>query len=253
MAFNVSDFRANIAGEGSKSVSKQSHFDLVINLPRNIRLSTRSRTAYDRLRFRCTAAELPGRTIQTSNYKHLGYGLNSKIGYDVTYNDVVLTMICSSDLGEKSLFQAWQSSIVGNHTRNQDIRPHQSLGYYDDYTSTVGIFQYDETGAVTYSMALAEAYPIIVNSLPLNWESQDLHQLTISFSYKYFIETDEPAAGRGARVNKAGVALTINGESTLDDKLDGLGLPRIGEIFNIPLFNTQSVTLTGGSGLNTIF
>jgi hypothetical protein len=54
-------------------------------------------------------------------------------------------------------------------------------------------------------------------------------------------------------VNKAGVALTINGESTLDDKLDGLGLPRIGEIFNIPLFNTQSVTLTGGSGLNTIF
>lgn len=252
MAFNVSDFRANIIGAGSKSVSKQSHFEVVVSLPRNIRLSTRSKGAYDGLRFRCNAAELPGRSIQTINHKHLGYGLASKMGYDVTYQDMSMAIICSADLGEKSFFQAWQSSIIGNHSRNQDIRRHQSLGYYDDYTCSVGIFQYDETGKVTYSMALAEAFPLTVNALPLSWESQDIHILNISLAYKYFIETDEPAAGRGARTNKAGAQLTINGLPNIDDRLEGFGLPRLGEILNIPLFSTESITLTGGSGLSTV-
>jgi hypothetical protein len=253
MAFNISDFRANITGTGSKGVSKQSHFEVVLNLPRNIILSNRSRSSFDRLRFRCETAELPGRTIQTNNYKHLGYGLTSKMGYDVTYPDMSITMLCSSDLGEKSFFQAWQSSVIGNHSRNQETRPHQSLGYYDNYTASVGIIQYDETGKVSHTMALAEAYPIVINSVPLNWASEDLHRLTVTFAYKHFVETDEPAAGRGARINKAGAQLTINGIPTIDDKFEEFGLPRLGEIFNIPIFNTNSVTLSGGSDFSTIF
>jgi hypothetical protein len=255
MAFNISDFRANITGAASKSVAKQSHFELVFTLPSKILLSDRSRVAYESLRFRIEAAELPGRQIQsTNNYKPSGYGLTSKIGYDVIYPDVSLTMICSSDLGEKSFFQAWQSVVVGNHTRNSDIRAHQSIGYYSDYTAPVAIIQYDETGKVTYSMTLAEAYPVVINSMPLNWGSEDFHRLSVQFAYKHFIETDEPQAGRGAAVNQSGVSLTLNpGLGTIDDKLADFGLPRIGEILNIPLFNTESITVAGGSRFNTIF
>ena len=253
MAFNISDFRANATGAGSRGVSKQAHFELVISLPRKISLSDRSKNAYDSLRFRVESAELPGRSIQTTNYKHMGYGLTSKIGYDVTYPDISLTMLCGADLGEKSLFQSWQNSIIGNHTRNDDIRRHQSLGYYDDYTASVGIIQYDDTGKVVYTMGLAEAYPILINSLPLTWGSEDLHRLTIQFAYKHFIESDEPAAGRGASLNKAGASLTINGIPSIDDTFEGLGLPRIGEILNIPLFDTNSFTLTGASDFKNIF
>jgi hypothetical protein len=102
-------------------------------------------------------------------------------------------------------------------------------------------------------MALAEAFPLIVNAMLLTWESQEIHVLNVSFAYKYFIETDEPAAGRGARTNKAGAQLIIDGLPTIDDKLEGFGLPRLGEILNIPIFNTESITLTGGSNLSTIF
>ena len=42
MAFNISDFRANATGAGSRGVSKQAHFELVISLPRKISLSDRS-------------------------------------------------------------------------------------------------------------------------------------------------------------------------------------------------------------------
>lgn len=253
MAFNISDFRANATGTGSRGVSKQAHFELVVNLPRKILLSNRSKKAYDSLRFRIESAELPGRSIQTTNYKHTGYGLTSKIGYDVTYPDVSLTMLCGADLGEKSLFQAWQSSVIGNHSRNQDIRRHQSLGYYDDYTASVGILQYDDTGNVVHSLALAEAYPILVNSLPLSWGSEDLHRLTVQFTYKHFIESDEPSAGRGARLNTAGASLTFNNLPSVDDIFEGVGLPRFGEILNIPLFDTNSFTLSGASDFSGIF
>lgn len=253
MAFNVSDFRANVIGEGSRGISKQSHFELVLNLPRKIFLSDRSQNAYNSLRFRIESAELPGRSIQTSNYKHMGYGLTSKIGYDVTYPDVSLTLLCGADLGEKSFFQAWQSSVVGNHSRNQDIRRHQSLGYYDDYTASIGLIQYDETGEATYALGLAEAYPLLINSLPLTWSSEELHRLTVQFTYKHFIETDEPAAGKGAKLNTAGAALTINGIPSVDDIFEGIGLPRFGEILNIPVFDTNSFTLTGASDFSRIF
>lgn len=253
MAFNVSDFRANITGTGSRSVSKQSHYEVVINLPKKIELSNRSRNAFDSFRFRVESAELPGRAIQTTPHKTTGYGLATKFGYDVTYSDVGLTFLCGADLGEKSFFQAWQSSIIGNHSRNQDIRRHQSLGYYDDYTGSIGIIQYDESGKAVYTMALAEAYPVVVNSLPLSWSSEDLHRLTVQFAFKHFIESDEPAAGKGARLNSAGAALTINGLPSIDGVLEGVGLPRIGEILNIPFFDTSSITLSGASDFSGLF
>jgi hypothetical protein len=186
MAFNVSDFKAEVVGEGSRGISKQAHFELVLNLPKKITLSDRSRNAFNSLRFRVESAELPGRSIQTTNYKHMGYGLTSKIGYDVTYPDVSLTMLCGSDLGEKSFFHAWQSSVIGNHSRNQDIRRHQSLGYYDNYTASVGLIQYDDTGEAV-------------------------------------------------------------------DIFEGIGLPRIGEILNIPAFDTNSFTFSGASDFKNKF
>ena len=101
-------------------------------------------------------------------------------------------------------------------------------------------------------MALAEAYPVVVNSLPLSWGSEELHRLSVQFAYKHFIESDEPAAGRGARMNKAGAQLTINGIPSIDDAFEGIGLPRLGEIFNIPFFDTSSFTISGASDFSRI-
>ena len=253
MAFNVSDFKSNIVGDGSRGISKQSHFELVVNLPGKILLSDRSQRAYNNLRFRIESAEIPGRAIQITNHRHLGYGLQSKMGYDVTYPDVQITLLCGADLGEKSLFHAWQSSIVGNHSRNDDIRRHQSVGYYNDYTAPVGIIQYDDTGKPVYALGLAEAFPSTINSLPLSWTAEDLHRLTVTFSFKHFIESDEPAAGRGASRNAAGAALTINGIPSIDNILERVGLPRVGEILNIPLFDTNKITFTGASNFSGLF
>jgi len=260
MAFNVNTFKASNFGSDKGGTSKQSHFELLVLPPSGILLSDKAFAGINTFRFRTESAEIPGRSITTSEYKSAGFGLTQKMGYGVVYPDVSVTMVCNRDLAEKRLFTAWQSMIIGNHSRQQNIRRHQSIGYYNDYISTVAILQYDEEGNPSYAMALQEAYPIIVNSMPLNWGSEELHKLTIQFTYKYFTETDEEARGQGARIGGAERGISITGISLGDiaggvanklgfpgvgDFLQNTGFPALGEITGNPIFNTNSFTLGG--------
>ena len=244
MAFNVNTFKSTLTGENSNGVAKQSHYEMFVFTPPNIQLSDNGRKAGgDVFRFKIESAEIPGRSIVTSDYKQHGFGLTSKVGYGVVYPDVSVTMVCDKQLNEKRLFTSWQSMIVGNHSRQQDIKFYSSIGYYNNYVSGAVIVQYDQEGNITYTLGLQEAYPIIVNSLPLNWGSEELHKLTVQFTYKYFQELDEPALGNRARTSRGRGGLTISGLPSLDDILSTVGLPQLGDITGNPIFNTNSFTI----------
>ena len=244
MAFNVNTFKSTLTGENSNGVAKQSHYEMFVFTPPNIQLSDNGRKAGgDVLRFKIESAEIPGRSIVTSDYKQHGFGLTSKVGYGVVYPDVSVTMVCDKQLNEKRLFTSWQSMIVGNHSRQQDIKFQSSIGYYNNYVSGAVIVQYDQEGNITYTLGLQEAYPIIVNSLPLNWGSEELHKLTVQFTYKYFKELDAPALGNRARTSRGRGGLTISGLPSLDGMLSKVGLPQLGDITGNPIFNTNSFTI----------
>lgn len=246
MAFNVNQFKSNITGDTSNGVSKQSHYEMYVFTPQNILLSDKAKKATGNvLRFRIEQAEMPGRSIVTSDYKQHGFGLTSKVGYGVVYPDVTVTMVCDEELNEKRLFHSWQSMVIGNHSRQQDVKFFSSVGYYSNYVSGVLIVQYNQEGDIVYSLGLQEAYPIIVNSLPLNWGSEDLHRLTVQFTYKHFQETDEPALGNPARTSRGRGGLTISGLPSLDDIIGTIapGLPSFGDLTGNPIFNTNSFTI----------
>jgi len=245
MPFNVNTFRSNITGENSNKVSKQSHFEMWLSLPRKTLLSDDAKSALNPLRFRIDSAEFPGRSIVSSDYKSTGYGLSEKRGYGVVYPDVNISMICDANLNEKKLFTSWQNIVVGNHNRQQNIRRHQSIGYYSDYISDVLIIQYNQEGTPTYAITLREAYPIIINSLPLNWNSEEFHKLNVQFSYKYFTDMNEPSLGRGAQGGGARSGLGISGVTDIfDDFLGDVGLPDFTTLTGISTFNTNGFTIT---------
>ena len=60
--------------------------------------------------FRCEKAEFPGRTIATTDDTHSGPTL--KLPYDMTYNDITLSIICSEDMKERMFFERWMDLIV---------------------------------------------------------------------------------------------------------------------------------------------
>ena len=139
MAFKVQELLASLNKTG---VAPASHFEVQINNPAS--------NADKEMMFRADSAELPGRTMSTSEYRGTT-GPIRKIAYASTYRDTTIGFLCSADLREKKYFEEWQD-IIMNH-KSTDSFSSDSLGdafgvgYYDDYAKlqTVEIRQYDET------------------------------------------------------------------------------------------------------------
>ena len=189
MTFSVNEFSSQL---NRRSVAKQSNFDAFITFPARMAFPVGTASAVNQLRFRVDSAELPGRSIQTTQGKPYGNGLTHKFGYDVTYPEVTVSIICGDDLAEKSLFTAWQSLVIGKHATNAPYQRNMRIGYYSDYVSQVEINQYTEQGDLAYSVTLVEAFPVIVNSMPLSWASEEVHRLTVQFTYLHFVENTTP-------------------------------------------------------------
>ena len=138
------------------------------------------------LTIRADSAELPGRSVQTLDNRY--YGPVRKSGYQANYIDTTIGFLCSEDLREKLFFERWQDLIVGEHRLEDapiDSRVYNA-GYYDDYVATIDIKQMNENNDVTYEMKLLEAYPILVSPLSLNWGSDDLQRLSVTFAYNRY-------------------------------------------------------------------
>jgi len=138
------------------------------------------------LALRASEAELPGRSTQTIENRY--YGPVQKTGYQGNYVDTQITFICSEDLREKLFFEKWQDLIFGDHRTgpNNLTMKNYNAGYYDDYISTIEIFQYNENNDKTYQIKLLEAFPINVNPLSLSWGADDIHKLQVSFAFRSF-------------------------------------------------------------------
>jgi hypothetical protein len=138
------------------------------------------------LALRAESAELPGRAVQTLDNRY--YGPLRKSGYQANYVDTTITFLCSEDLREKIFFERWQDLIVGEHrlpAANKNAKAFNA-GYYDDYVSTIEIMQLNENNDTTFEMRLLEAYPLQVAPLPLNWASDELHKLSVTFAYNRY-------------------------------------------------------------------
>lgn len=138
------------------------------------------------LALRADAAELPGRAVQTLDNRY--YGPLRKSGYQANYVDTTISFICSEDLREKLFFEKWQDLIVGKHREPGTNADSESFnaGYYDDYVSSIEIVQLNENNDITFEMKLLEAYPLQIAPLPLNWGSDELHKLSVTFAYNRY-------------------------------------------------------------------
>jgi len=161
----------NFLGSFTTDVARSSRFDVQINVP--IVLLPFVKTSRE-LNFRCKSADIPGRTLATTERK-FGSAPSRKIPYQTTYNESTLNFIVSDDMSEKTLFEAWIEAINPTATYN--------FNYPANYISTIIINQYDVTNKVTYSVTLNDAYPIAVNQLDLDWQTENPHQLTVVFAY----------------------------------------------------------------------
>lgn len=149
------------------------------------------------MRFKCESIEFPGRSAQTTDYRQ--YGTLQKIAYNTIYQDLTMSVLVSSGYKEVEYFNGWFDAVVGKHRTNrfEAPGPTSSIGfdvnYFDEYRSSLNIIAYDQTGNVTRNVKLIDAYPIIINPIALNWNSNDIVRLNVTMTYRYWKDEEVEA------------------------------------------------------------
>jgi hypothetical protein len=139
------------------------------------------------LEFRCERAEMPGKTIATTDEVSLGPTL--KLPYETTFSDIQLTIICAEDMFERRFFESWMDEIValpGGHGLGGLVR------YYDEFAegSQILVAQAKSDGTSILEYVLYDAFPIALSPMTLAWEESNTYQrFTVTMSYRYHVMT----------------------------------------------------------------
>ena len=132
------------------------------------------------LALQCEAAELPGKTLQTTDVKI--YGPTFKVPYQTQYSDIPLTFLCTNEFYERKLFDRWMEAIMPTDTNN--------LRYSKDeatrYMTNISIIQYDDFIKKIYVVELIDAFPYGVAPQTLSWADDGFHRLGVQFAYQKF-------------------------------------------------------------------
>jgi hypothetical protein len=139
-------------------------------------------------RFRCEAAELPGKTIATTDDTTTGSTL--KYAYDMTYNDINLVVMASDDMRERAFFEIWMDNIV--YTPHPNASSSEVSGglirYYDEYAfgGKVSVTQVNDNRIQLVKYDMHNAFPIALSPMTASWEENDTYQrFTVTMSYRY--------------------------------------------------------------------
>jgi len=138
------------------------------------------------LRYRCEISQLPGKHLETIEQKT--YGPYEKFPNHITFNDIDMTFLVDDAMTEKLFFDAWMEKI--NPTSSFDI------AYKSDYVQDITINQYNVINELSYSVTLADAYPININQMDLDWANVDSkHKINVTFAYTFWINnTQSPSS-----------------------------------------------------------
>jgi hypothetical protein len=132
--------------------------------------------------FRCERAELPGRTLATSD--DMGSGPSLKIPYDTTYNDIQLSVICAEDMAERKFFEKWMDFIV----KPGDSPQAGTLAFYSDYAlgNTLQVSQLNDDGEAVLTYTCYHVYPIAITPMNATWEEINTYQrFSVTLCYRY--------------------------------------------------------------------
>jgi hypothetical protein len=150
-------------------------------------------------KFRCEQAELPPRAFTLVPQKT--YGPLEYFPIQNTYNKSAMVFIVGDDMKEKLFFDLWMEMICTTHPSYNYAAGGPSgkgsvrfdFAYKSEYRSDIIVRQFDLTGQPSYSVALRDAFPTEVYSLPLAWgQKDDYHRLNVVFTYRYFYIMNNP-------------------------------------------------------------
>lgn len=164
----INDFKATIARRGG--LSKANRFDVIINLPTALNEADRGRD----LTLLCEAAAIPGKQITSLEYSMYNHQRKIPTGYIL--EDLTLIFNITNDYYVKSIFDEWQDLIISQESF--------LLAYDSEFQVDLQIRQLGEDDKPVWNTTVIGAYPITVNGISLDNNSDSTTQkLAVTFAY----------------------------------------------------------------------
>lgn len=192
--FNIENFRASIAKHGYLDNNSfevyvqtppvfQNGFLNVQGTPVNISEVTKN------LAFRIDQVRAPGISIMSSDINRYGVGPTQKMPVTAQYSEVNISILGDHFCEFWQFWYHWTRAVFEyNADRNAGFASY-TVGYKQEYTSTVSIVIYDHYGNKVQVINLIEAFPTAIREVPLGWGDSGLMRINVALSYtEYTIE-----------------------------------------------------------------
>jgi hypothetical protein len=193
--FNIDTFINSLNKQGTVQTNK---YEVKIARPR---IFVGNEAIFEQLKYRAESVRVPGITLETTDVRRYGHDIRQKTPTNASYNDIGITFI-EQDMNRISkFFYYWLDSIYGFRSidsgdttvtvSNAGGSPNTNLPgilteYKDYYSTRIEIDVYNNSGDLSMSVILEDAFPISMGDVSLGWSDRNsLYKLNVSFSYSF--------------------------------------------------------------------
>ena len=175
MAFNGSEFRSNLIGDGARP----NLFSVTLTFPAWV---ANGSVAGSKTTFMAKSAQLPGSSTGVVPMYYFGREL--KFAGNRTFADWSLQIINDEDFTIRNALESWSNGIA-SHVGN--IREAGGSTSPSAYTVDALVTQYGKQGDVLKSYNFIGLFPVDIAPIDLDWGSNDsIEEFSATFSYQYW-------------------------------------------------------------------
>ena len=174
MAFNVTEFRSNMVGDGARP----NLFSVSLVFPNVVAGGS---VAGQKTTFMAKTAQLPGSTVGTVPLYYFGREL--KFAGNRTFTDWTLQIINDEDFAIRNALENWMN-LINSHAGNvRSGAAANPSGYSVDAVVT----QYSKTGQPLKTYTFVGLFPLDLAPIDLDWGSNDaIEEFSCTFAYQYW-------------------------------------------------------------------
>jgi hypothetical protein len=174
MAFNVTEFRSQMVGDGARP----NLFQVTLTFPA---IAANGSVAGQKTTFMAKTAQLPGSSIGTVPVYYFGREL--KFAGNRTFTDWTLQIINDEDFVIRNSLESWMNAI---NSHNSNIR-NSAAGTPTGYTVDASVSQYGKTGNILKTYKFIGLFPLDVAPIDLDWQNNDaIEEYSATFAYQWW-------------------------------------------------------------------
>ena len=177
MAFDVTQFRAALIGDGARP----NLFQAELKFPDYV---TGGTLAGLKSRFLINSAQLPESNLGTAPLYY--FGREVKLAGNRTYSPWTVNIINDENFDLREAFEQW---IAGINSPEGNIRDIQASTLDNGYGADARVTQYSKTGVPIKTYKFVGMFPVNISPIDLNWQSNDaIEEFQVTFDYQYWTD-----------------------------------------------------------------